>query len=56
MQRALYVEQINDDLLRSAFESCAASGSINVDERHDFIVEIKGLLKRCMRMECNIYV
>lgn len=32
MQRALYVEQINDDLLRSAFSSCASTGFINVDE------------------------
>lgn len=32
VQRALYVEQIDDDLLRSAYSSCATSGTINVDE------------------------
>ncbi|CAK9027292.1 Uncharacterized protein SCF082_LOCUS17855, partial [Durusdinium trenchii] len=32
MTKALYVEHVNDDLLRSAYQSCATSGSINVDE------------------------
>ncbi|CAE7596025.1 unnamed protein product [Symbiodinium natans] len=32
MQRALYVEHVNDDLLQSAYETCASQGYINVDE------------------------
>mmetsp|Transcript_30992 Transcript_30992/g.69772 ORF Transcript_30992/g.69772 Transcript_30992/m.69772 type:complete len:351 (-) Transcript_30992:31-1083(-) len=32
MQRALYVEHVNDDLLRSAYETSVQQGIINVDE------------------------